>query len=89
MSDEWSSYWYNGRIYSNSGLNRRGEKANRGLDVYRLTGELGRMADRATPWSTRTRRHRRHGSAPRAQEVPVWWASREDARQTASGVLSG
>jgi len=50
MSDEWSSYWYNGRIYSNSGLNRRGEKANRGLDVYRLTGELGRMADKGHRW---------------------------------------
>jgi hypothetical protein len=33
-ADEWSSYWYNGRIYSNSGLGRRGATNNRGVDVY-------------------------------------------------------
>src|SRR3712207_3287065 len=40
QSDEWSSYWYNGRVFSNSGLGRRGDTANRGLDVYRATGSL-------------------------------------------------
>jgi hypothetical protein len=50
-ADEWSSYWYNGRIYSNSGLNRRGESANRGLDVYVLTGALGRVTARAKSWT--------------------------------------
>ena len=39
-SDEWSSYWYNGRIFSNSGLNRRPE-TNRGFDVYRPDAALG------------------------------------------------
>jgi len=50
-SDEWSSYWYNGRIYSNSGLNRRGETANRGVDVYELTGALGKQTKKARRWS--------------------------------------
>jgi hypothetical protein len=40
LADEWSSYWYNGRIFSNSGLGRRGATANRGLDVYRPSGSL-------------------------------------------------
>jgi hypothetical protein len=41
--DAWSSYWYNGRIYVNGGLNRRNEPpappggGNRGLDVYEFT----------------------------------------------------
>jgi hypothetical protein len=41
QADEWSSYWYNGRIFSNSGLGRRGATANRGLDVYRPMAALG------------------------------------------------
>jgi hypothetical protein len=59
-ADEWSSYWYNGRIYSNSGLARRGDTANRGVDVYRLTGPLGRVTARAKTW--------RH-SNPQTQEA--------------------
>jgi hypothetical protein len=47
MADEWSSYWYNGRIFSNSGLGRRGDTANRGVDVYRLTGALGQVTGHA------------------------------------------
>ena len=39
-SDEWSSYWYNGRIFSNGGLNRR-DGSNRGLDVFRPAASLG------------------------------------------------
>jgi hypothetical protein len=50
-ADEWSSYWYNGRIYSNSGLNRRGASANRGVDVYELTGALGRVTAGAETWT--------------------------------------
>jgi len=49
-ADEWSSYWYNGRIFSNSGLNRRGDSGNRGVDVYRLTGALGAVAANAKKW---------------------------------------
>ena len=39
QADEWSSYWYNGRIFSNGGLNRR--TSNRGFDVYRPDTALG------------------------------------------------
>lgn len=46
-----SYYWDNGRIFSNSGLNRRGDTANRGVDVYRLTGALGRATANAKTWS--------------------------------------
>jgi hypothetical protein len=48
-SDEWSSYWYNGRIYSNSGLGRRGDTANRGVDVYAPGDSLGLSG--AKQWS--------------------------------------
>jgi hypothetical protein len=45
-SDSWSSYWYNGVMYVNGGLNRRnapGQTAgNRGFEAYRLTDEDGR-----------------------------------------------
>lgn len=36
LADSWSTYWYNGRIYANGGLNRRGDTGNRGLDVFEL-----------------------------------------------------
>jgi hypothetical protein len=48
-ADEWSSYWYNGRIYSNSGLGRLGATANRGLDVYRPANRL-RLGDAKAWW---------------------------------------
>ena len=51
LADEWSSYWYNGRVFSNSGLNRRGATANRGLDVYRLTGSLASTTASAKTFS--------------------------------------
>jgi hypothetical protein len=34
--DVWSTYWYDGLIYSNGGLDRSIYPTNRGLDVYRL-----------------------------------------------------
>ena len=42
LADEWSSYWYNGRVFSNSGLHRREPlaTANRGVDVYRPAAGL-------------------------------------------------
>ncbi len=55
-SDEWSSYWYNGRIFSNSGLNRRGPSgattntSNRGLDVWRPDGALTELVAGAKRW---------------------------------------
>ena len=51
VADEWSSYWYNGRIFSNSGLNRRGATANRGVDVYRLSGGLASVTGQAKTFS--------------------------------------
>jgi hypothetical protein len=50
-SDEWSSYWFNGLIYSNSGLGREGDTANRGLDVWQPTGRLGRQTRSAKHWA--------------------------------------
>jgi hypothetical protein len=49
QNDEWSSYWYNGRIFSNSVLKRR--TSNRGVDVYRPSGDLARLTRRAETWS--------------------------------------
>lgn len=50
-SDEWSSFWYNGRIYSNSGLGREGPTANRGLDVWKPVGDLARRTRGAKRWA--------------------------------------
>jgi hypothetical protein len=50
-ADEWSSFWYNGRIYSNSGLGREGPNANRGLDVYKPVGDLARKTRGAKRWA--------------------------------------
>ena len=36
VSDSWSTYWYNDRVYVNGGLNRLGATANRGVDVFTL-----------------------------------------------------
>ena len=49
QADEWSSYWYNGRIFSNGGLNRRA--SNRGVDVCQLTGSLSRATRNAERWA--------------------------------------
>ena len=51
ISDEWSSYWYNGRVFSNSGLGRRGPTANRGVDVFRPTGWLASVTRKAERWA--------------------------------------
>src|SRR5215210_8327134 len=50
MADSWSTYWYNGRIYANGGLNRRGASGNRGLDVFQLSGSLGAVTKNAKQW---------------------------------------
>jgi len=51
LADSWSTYWYNGRIYANGGLNRRGAAGNRGLDVYELSGSLAAVTTRAKQWA--------------------------------------
>jgi len=38
-SDTWSAYWYNGFIFANGGLHRRG--VNPGFEVYSVTDENG------------------------------------------------
>jgi len=40
-SDSWSSYFYNGVLYVNGGLNRAGSGGNRGLESYRLRDRDG------------------------------------------------
>jgi hypothetical protein len=35
--DAFTAYWYNGYIYVNSGINRRGPAENRGLENLRIT----------------------------------------------------
>ena len=50
-ADSWSSYWYNGRIYANGGLNGRGPTGNRGFDTFRLTGSLANVTKGAKTWA--------------------------------------
>jgi hypothetical protein len=50
-ADSWSSYWYNGRIYANGGLNGRGPTGNRGFDVFRVTGSVASVTKRAKRWA--------------------------------------
>lgn len=51
-SDSWAAYWYNGVMYVNGGLNRRGADGNRGFEAYALfddeTGE--RVQTRRWRW---------------------------------------
>ena len=50
-ADSWSTYWYNGRIFVNGGLDRRGLGQNRGVDVVRLTGSLASVTKKAKTWA--------------------------------------
>ena len=50
-ADSWSTYWYNGRIYANGGLNGRGPTGNRGFDAFRLTGSLANVTKGAKTWA--------------------------------------
>lgn len=51
LADSWSTYWYNGRVYVNGGLNRRGGSGNRGVDVFRLSGSLSSVERKAKTWA--------------------------------------
>jgi hypothetical protein len=42
-SDSWSTYFYNGVMYVNGGLNRAGQNGNRGFEAYRLYDEDGEV----------------------------------------------
>jgi hypothetical protein len=46
MADSWSTYWYNGRVYVNGGLDRRGTTGNRGVDVFTLDSKRYRTNER-------------------------------------------
>jgi hypothetical protein len=37
-ADSWSTYFYNGTVFVNGGLNRRGATGNRGFEAYRVAG---------------------------------------------------
>jgi hypothetical protein len=37
-ADSWSTYFYNGTVFVNGGLNRRGATGNRGFEAYRVDG---------------------------------------------------
>ena len=50
-ADSWSTYWYNGKVVVNGGLNGRGPSGNRGVDVFRLTGSLGSVTKKAKKWA--------------------------------------
>jgi hypothetical protein len=49
-ADSWSTYWYNGRVVVNGGLNGRGPTGNRGVDVFKLTGSLASVTKKAKRW---------------------------------------
>ncbi len=34
--DTFTAYWYNGYLYANSGINRRGQSQNRGLEIFEI-----------------------------------------------------
>jgi hypothetical protein len=48
-ADSWSTYWYNGTVFVNGGLNRRGPTANRGFEAYAIDAK--RVSDRKWAWS--------------------------------------
>lgn len=50
-ADSWSTYWYNGTVYVNGGLNRRGATANRGFEAYRISGPDGAVTTAKWKWS--------------------------------------
>ncbi len=39
-ADSWSTYWYNGNVFVNGGLNRRGATANRGFEAYAIDAKV-------------------------------------------------
>jgi hypothetical protein len=49
-ADSWSTYWYNGKVIVNGGLNGRGPTGNRGVDVFKLTGSLANATRNAKRW---------------------------------------
>lgn len=50
-ADSWSTYWYNGKVFVNGGLNRRGPTANRGFEAYSIDAKRTRISNEKWPWS--------------------------------------
>jgi hypothetical protein len=50
-ADSWSTYWYNGTVFVNGGLNRRGPTANRGFEAYSIDRKLMPVSKQRWPWS--------------------------------------
>jgi hypothetical protein len=50
-ADSWSTYWYNGTVFVNGGLNRRGPTANRGFEAYSIDAKGTRISKERWPWS--------------------------------------
>ncbi len=48
-ADSWSTYWYNGTVFVNGGLNRRGATANRGFEAYALKAK--KLSKKKWGWS--------------------------------------
>ena len=70
VADAWSTYWYNGRIFSNCGLHRREplETANRGVDVFRLSGSLASVTKSAKRFSRSNPQTQEASQAPRDRD---------------------
>jgi hypothetical protein len=45
IDDAWSTYWHNDYVFASSGLTSAGRPGNRGLDIYLLLGQHGRLVD--------------------------------------------
>jgi hypothetical protein len=50
-TDAWSSYMYNGTVFVNGGLNRRGAEANRGFEAYSLDVKRLKLVNKKWGWS--------------------------------------
>ena len=74
-ADSWSTYFYNGTVFVNGGLNRRGATENRGFEAYaiaagsaRISGKRGRGPTRRP---RRSSRRRRSPAYPGPRRVPT------------------
>ncbi len=50
-ADSWSTYWYNGTVFVNGGLNRRGATANRGFEAYAVLIHPSQVSRKRWRWS--------------------------------------
>ncbi len=50
-ADSWSTYFYNGTVFVNGGLNRRGATGNRGFEAYSLDVKHAKIVNKKWGWS--------------------------------------